>query len=451
MASPYLISETTLQELEDSWSGYNGTQAADAEPCHSSAAPIAQVAARSADPAPNHTVTQRASQSQPMGLRLLQLEECEEGHMYNENPPSSIHYTLEWKVTDSEKNKKNKKVVSRNTEQDVVLAPAAYWTQILQPKVKRALRKKVGLERKPRPEETVVVVSVNSRAERDLIKQFEGLNVEWDTVEAQLVAWGDHFRNGKKLRASVGIDGPSDRNKKGRQSATRRLLTQLGEQTGQDQVAGQPAVWCQVYEIMRCPGPPCNLGPHCWRDIAGKKHYRLLTHQLRRLVQYKEEGNKLESHDDVPDDVREELYAVEQQRFENQQKSKTAATGSVPSIQITNVIPGQDTATGILSSTDTHDLQGMPVRPDRLRIVGQRDIVVREYTNWQRSQVLSNELKTQYGKAGSAVLKHGWDLEQLHRLKNTKFLIDEGVLEGIAERFVDDINEWAQSRQRERS
>jgi hypothetical protein len=65
------------------------------------------------------------------------------------------------------------------------------------------LRKKVGLERRLRPEETVVIVSVNDRAERKLTKQFEGLNVEWGTVEAQLMAWGDRLRNGKKLRVDL--------------------------------------------------------------------------------------------------------------------------------------------------------------------------------------------------------------------------------------------------------
>jgi hypothetical protein len=62
------------------------------------------------------------------------------------------------------------------------------------------LRKKIGLDGRPRAEETIMMVSVNDRAERKLTKQFEGLNVEWATVEAQLVAWGDRFRDGKKLR-----------------------------------------------------------------------------------------------------------------------------------------------------------------------------------------------------------------------------------------------------------
>jgi len=169
------------------------------------------------------------------------------------------------------------------------------------------------------------------------------------------------------------------------------------------------------------------------------------------LIRYKEEGNKLENHDDVPDDVRQELYAVEQQRFEHQQKTRNVSASSLPPIQITNVLPGQCSTAGETLSSDVSARQIAMASSERLKIVGQRDVVVQEYTNWQRSQVLSSDLKTQFSKAGNAVLKHGWDLEQLYRRKNTKFLVDEGVLEGIAERFVEDICEWAQSRRGESS
>lgn len=57
-----------------------------------------------------------------------------------------------------------------------------------EPKVKRVLRKKIGLDGKLRAEEIIVMVSVNDCAERKLAKQYEGLNVEWAAVEAQLVA-----------------------------------------------------------------------------------------------------------------------------------------------------------------------------------------------------------------------------------------------------------------------
>lgn len=112
------------------------------------------------------------------------------------------------------------------------------------------------------------MVSVNDCAERKLTKQSEGLNVEWATVEAQLVAWGERFRDGRRLRVdltfhyvdhvSVPKNGSAERTKRGWQSATQHMLIELDEQTGRDRGSGQGAVW----------PPPCHLGPHCWRDIA---------------------------------------------------------------------------------------------------------------------------------------------------------------------------------------
>ena len=39
--------------------------------------------------------------------------------------PTCLHYSIKWKVT------VNKKVISRDTEQDLVLAPMAYWHEYL--------------------------------------------------------------------------------------------------------------------------------------------------------------------------------------------------------------------------------------------------------------------------------------------------------------------------------
>jgi hypothetical protein len=76
---------------------------------------------------------------------------------------------------------------------------------------------------------------------------------------------------------------------------------------------GHPPVWRHVYNLMRCPSSPCQLGPHCWVDPVGKKHYKLNSHHLKSLIMYVQDGHSLETHDDVPNNVRNELYAEEQQ------------------------------------------------------------------------------------------------------------------------------------------
>jgi hypothetical protein len=101
---------------------------------------------------------------------------------------------------------------------------------------------------------------------------------------------------------------------------------------------GHPPIWRDVYNLMRCPGPPCRLGPHCWRDPVGKSHYKPNTHHLKSLIMYVQYGHTLQTHDDVPKDIREELYAEEQQSHERHQKSARTSTASQPPINI-NVLP----------------------------------------------------------------------------------------------------------------
>jgi hypothetical protein len=56
-------------------------------------------------------------------------------------------------------------------------------------------------------------------------------------------------------------------------------------------------------------------------------------------VPYEEDGHKLETDDDVADDVdvRRELHAVEQHRLERQHQPAHQASKSMPLIHITNV------------------------------------------------------------------------------------------------------------------
>ena len=48
-----------------------------------------------------------------------------------------LHYGIEWKVAVN-----NRVIMSKDTEQDLVLEPAAPWEHILEPKLKKALLKK---------------------------------------------------------------------------------------------------------------------------------------------------------------------------------------------------------------------------------------------------------------------------------------------------------------------
>jgi hypothetical protein len=260
------------------------------------------------------------TQQEPDKLRFLQLDEWDEHNSYEEEVPTCIHYSIEWRVV------VNNKEVSKDTEQDLVLVPIAYWHMVLKPKLERLLRKKLAQNRHVRGDDTNVVVSVNHRSERDLIKRFDDIDIDWSIVEKQLIAWSDLFRSGKKLRVDLTFNyvdshpspasTPRRGNKRG-SSATQTMLADRAAQLDAEQeTTGNPSIWREVYALMRCPGPPCDLGPHCWCDPFGKKHYKLGTHHLKALINLVEHGHVLKSHDDVPEDIREQLFAEERQRLE---------------------------------------------------------------------------------------------------------------------------------------
>jgi hypothetical protein len=140
----------------------------------------------------------------------------------------------------------------------------------------------------------------------------------------------------------------------------------------EEDTTSQPSIWRDVYNLMRCPRPPCNLGPYCWRDNVGKKHYKLKTHRLKSLIRHVEQGGTLETHDDIPDDIREQIYAEEQQDVERQRKRRASTIAGLPPINITNVL---------LSQTPTSSTEMVPSKPSSpLEIPGQLDVAIRKYS-----------------------------------------------------------------------
>jgi hypothetical protein len=381
-------------------------------------------------------------------LGFLALAEWEEYNSYEEETPSRLRYSIEWKVV------VNNKVVAKDTEQDLVLVPSAHWHLCLKPKVEKLLSKKVAHNRHVEFDDTSVVVSVNDRSQRDLTKRFDNMDVDWSVIERQLIRWGEFFRADKRLRvdlsfnyidASLQSTGSANRGNKRGSSTTQRMLAERASQLEAEQEAsGSPSVWQEVYALLRCPGPPCNLGPHCWRDPFGKKHYKLRTHHLKALVELVQQGHALKSHNDVPEDVREQLYAEEQQRRERQSTKIGVPTPSLPPINITNVLPTQPHESHLPSVVDnTATAQKQTPENPRLDIPGPRDAAVIAYSEWQQSNVVNDALKEEFQKACDATLEDGLDLEQIYEDQDPGFFVQSGIKRGVARRFVSDIDGWA--------
>jgi hypothetical protein len=153
-----------------------------------------------------------------------------------------------------------------------------------------------------------------------------------------------------------------------------------------------------------------------------------------------ERGNVLKSHDDVPEDIREQLYAEERQRLERQPKPNNVAT-PFPPINITNVLPHSHQSP-MASSNEPTPSEVRPFGNTCLDIPGPRDLAVKEYSEWQQSNVVDEKLKTEFGKACKVALQDGLDLEQVYEDQDPGFFIRKGVKLGVARRLVHDIEGW---------
>jgi hypothetical protein len=152
-----------------------------------------------------------------------------------------------------------------------------------------------------------------------------------------------------------------------------------------------------VYALMRCPGS-CDLGPHCWQDPYGKKHYKLYRDQLESLVKYVQSGGVLQSHEDVPGMIREQIYRAERQRLDiPRPHSRLIAESSCSPITITNVLLAQ--ARQAAESTALPFLENKtaaPVDIPDLYILGLLDVAVREYSSCSSPLSVMTNWKPRY-------------------------------------------------------
>ncbi|KAL7940201.1 hypothetical protein V8C42DRAFT_338230 [Trichoderma barbatum] len=320
-----------------------------------------------------------------------------------------IHYELEWKLT------VNNRQVAKQTEQDLVLAPGDFWNKTLMSRLDELVRK-TQVNKQCAADATTIVMSVTKRSERNVTKRFDEIKVDWQVVERQLQTWSHLTHNGRKLIIKVTFNyketktaGPA-----GQGSTIGQLTERQARRDAERAVLGRTAAWEHVFAIFSCPGPPCDRGPYCWQDPTSRKHFKLMGHQLRNLVKQVQRGEDINRHEDMPREIRDELYAEEQQQSSRKRKranSGSYATG-LPAIHIHNIIPGQPDTT-LTTSRVTSTPETVSLRC-ALEGLGMRDDVAEDYFAWYSSPVRRQALKEEYDRACELALGKGLDLELIH-------------------------------------
>jgi hypothetical protein len=161
-----------------------------------------------------------------------------------------------------------------------------------------------------------------------------------------------------------------------------------------------------------------------------------------------EKGGILETHDDIPDSLREQLYAEDNERSTKQKSHPNIPPGSMyPPINIT-VLPNQASlpvTTGENAPISCPSIASKTIPPDSVEIPGLLDVAVEEYSKWQQSRVSRDILKDDIRKARGLALANGLDLQQIHCDQDPDFFIKQGINVGVARRFVSEITHWVKS------
>lgn len=177
-------------------------------------------------------------------------------------------------------------------------------------------------------------------------------------------------------------------------------------------------------------------------------YYRLRTKTLRQLVTYAEKGGVLETHKDVPDEIREEIYIEEQQRLEKgKRKGGNVLEGGTlyPPINI-NVLPSQSHPPELDITTSKAAVDS--ARPNDmgpLKIPGFKDVAIKEYGEWLASSVSDDTLKAAFRQACEVTLSDGFDLEHIYKDQDPEFFVGKGIKPGIARSFVENIRDWVEN------
>ena len=356
-------------------------------------------------------------------LGFISSQEWRHDHEYDEVPPLYIHYNVEWKV------KLNKTVIFKETEENIVLSPAALWERVLQARLNEQLQKDNRSVAIVRAKATDIVVSVTGRSARPWVKQFEAIDIDWRKVERKLLEWSDLFRKGKKLRVDICLHYvetetatrpatlPRKRRRVGGSTTERMLAQRDAEIDAEESSTGQPSAWRHVYAKMRCPGLPCTLEPYCWHDSRTMRRYKLKTHHLRVLIRHFQRGQPLETHDDVPDELRQQIYLEEEQSSRNKRLNTTATATNMPPIQL--VLPKAPSPA--LEADRKSETQ-------RIDIPGFHDVNLQRYCDWLKSRVRGAAQKAEYQKATDFLIESGYDLDLLHEDQDHTLLVEQAAV-----------------------
>ncbi|KAI1315582.1 hypothetical protein F5Y16DRAFT_202129 [Xylariaceae sp. FL0255] len=357
--------------------------------------------------------------------------ESDEGESAYDSFP--FPYTITWKLH-LRKGRLTK--LTEDTIEDVQLAPSIYWSEILESELATLVTSRLP-EPGYQPDETLITVSTSKRGEPSFLKRFDKLSINWMVVENKLESW---CNRGSNLKVAISFiykeTWPPNRDGKTGRGATKKHSAALGRLVAQQEASGTRAVWRDVYQLMECSSAACvNRGFSCWR--YDDKHYKLDSDIMERLVDFAEEGHKLETHADVPQEIREVIFARKEEEETRRLRKRKASEPLPVNIRVFCHERRDEASPDSTPESENQAVQiDFPVPEDKAPV---------QYSEWLSARITNQAWQDASRLAGQVAVDKGYDLHWLfsHQKAGKEMLIENGVLEGVAARFVSWVQRWA--------
>jgi hypothetical protein len=149
----------------------------------------------------------------------------------------------------------NRRIIAKQTENDLVVAPSDFWTEELFSKIADIVK---STGKSCEADATTIAISVNDRSEHDITKRFAKLDSDWLVIERQLQAWSHLLRIGKKLRINVSFNY-TESNKASRTAGRGATAAALAERNNRGRKQSAFAARCGSKVRSRPPKFVCTF------------------------------------------------------------------------------------------------------------------------------------------------------------------------------------------------
>lgn len=325
-----------------------------------------------------------------------------------------------------------------------------FWQDVLEAKLDKAVKK---MKKSCEASSTEIRLTTTHHGTPPVDLSFDELNIDWRAVDKQRRAWNTLPVSRKKHNVItisitfeytvVGTD------KKPSASASAAQLHNIQARFGDGTTMTRSVAVSKAYNLMRCPGPPCKNGDHCWQYEG--RHIRLFSHHIDVLADHLNAGRTLNGHHDVPETFRRLVLADERQQEDREEKQRQNDR------RRKRKRPDSDSISTSICHPDQCPFGGRPSTPEvifptsPLIALGEpRRGLLKAYDVWQICQASDDE-KESYKRIQNLNLERKYDLEMIASNKQRVFqyYLENDVPEGVAWHYVCDIKAFYKLRKEE--